>query len=165
MKTQDDSVQTSEAENPEEIGEAGSPIGRNEWRWAARELRREAQAYRWRARLAEIFETVGDLESAITKKQAQLQDATAEAAKLEEKIAGARDHAKTIVAEGEEKAKATAEQSAAAVQQAADELDSIQEKRARKLAELEDADRRLRDSRKQLADLRKNLGGDEAPAA
>jgi chromosome segregation ATPase len=165
MKTQAHETAPVEADIAEEPGEAGSPIGRNEWRWAARELRREAQAYRWRARLAEIFETVGDLESAITKKQAQLQDATAEAFKLEEKIAAARDQAKAILAEAEEKAKATAEQSAAAVQQAADELDSIQEKRARKLAELEDADRRLRDSRKQLADLRKNLGGDEAPAA
>jgi chromosome segregation ATPase len=160
--------ETAQAEpelEEEVVGEPGSAIGRNEWRWAARELRREAQGYRWRSRLAEIFETVGDLESAITKKQAQLTDATAEAAKLDEKVAAARDQAKQIVADAEGKARATLDQSAAALQQASDELDSIQEKRARKLAELEDADRRLRDTRKQLADLRKNLGGDEAPAA
>jgi uncharacterized phage infection (PIP) family protein YhgE len=153
-----------EAEHDEEVGEPGSPISRNEWRFAARELRREAQGYRWRSRLAEIFETVGDLESAITKKQAQLGDLTSEAAKLEETIAGARDKAEQIVADAEGKAKATLDQSAAALQQASDELDSIQKKRAGKLAELEDADRRLRDTRKQLADLRKNLAGDEGTA-
>jgi chromosome segregation ATPase len=164
-KAAHETAQVAEAEMPDEVGEAGSPIGRNEWRWAAKELRREAQGYRWRSRLAEIFETVGDLESAISKKQAQLNDLTIEADKLAETVAAARDKAKTIISEAEGKAKASLDQSAATLQQAADELDSIQEKRARKLAELEDADRRLRDTRQQLAALRKNLGGDEAPAA
>lgn len=162
--TQHETAQ-AEADIPDDVGEPGSAIGRNEWRWAARELRREAQAYRWRSRLAEIFETVGDLESAITKKQAQLTDLTLEADKLAETVAAAKDKAKTIVSDAEGKAKATLDQSAAALQQASDELDSITEKRARKLAELEDADRRLRDTRKSLADLRKNLGDEAPPAA
>lgn len=159
-------AQLAEAELPaeDEIGEPGSPITRNEWRWAARELRREAQGYRWRSRLAEILETIADLESGINKKQAQLADATTEAQRLDETIARARDQAKQIVAEAEAKAKATADQSSAALTKAADELDAIQEKRARRLAELEDADRRLRDTRRTLADLRKNLAGDEPPA-
>jgi chromosome segregation ATPase len=157
-KTDDEATQSAEP------AAAGTPIGKNEFVQAAREIKARANEARWLLRLSEILEQLGDLEAVYRERKAAVDTLEARHAEAEADLT--RREAKS--AEMREEARRATDALAAELGgKRADleaELARLQQKINERNEEFAAADRKLRDTRAALRDLRKQLPSEAAEA-
>lgn len=144
--------------------EATPSSGKSDWIQASREVQALANQYRWLGRVGEILAEIGDLDAVERTKRAAIARLTAEEEAIGETVAKANDEARRMVAEAKTRADAltaaaeTAKAEAEAKTRQADEAVAASvEKLEAKQREFAEVDRKLRDTRAAMAELRKNL--------